>query len=297
MTANFPRRFAAIVLGVGVYFVPGVASAQIPVPFSTTYNCPEQSQATSGWVSCDGLKKGGDWQTLNGSKEQITTAANYPGGGGGRGQRHWVGQSSPNPNASGGIGFNFSSPVQEVWVRWYVRWQAGLKLGGNVAPIARNHKAIYFAGGLCGDGSGCYFDIQGGAWAFVIHGRSRPVASGWDGMFGTSWNMPSDGRWIMMEIHMKQSTNGLANGIAQWWVDGRLVLDERNHVMTGGFHGFLFPSNAQYTTVNGSCCDMYEDLDDVEVRTTGPIGPVNGGGSSSSSSVPPTSPVNLRIVP
>jgi len=291
MKDNFRR--IAIILGLGVCFGPGVASAQITMPFSTTYNCPEQSEGSAGWVVCDGIKPGGAWTTRNGSGEQITSAANYPGGGGGGGQRHWIGNSSAYTNNSGGVVYSFSSPVPEVYVRWYVRWQAGLKLGGDTAPIARNHKIIYFAGGLCGNGSGCYFDIQGSSWAFIVNGLPYRAGKGWDGMFGGGLNAPSDGRWMMMEIHLKNSTGGQNNGIAQWWVDGQLVLDQRNLDMTGGYHGFYLPSNHQFTTVNGACCDMYEDLDDVAIRTTGPIWPVSGGASSSA----PIAPVNLRIVP
>jgi len=297
MNVKIPTNFVAIAFGFGMCLAPAAASAQVSLPFSTTYNCPEQSQDTSGWVSCDGLSKGGDWQTRNSSAEQITAAANYPGGGGGRGQRHWFGQSHADPNNSGGVSYSFSQQVQEVYVRWYVRWQAGAKLGGDTQPIARNHKIIYFAGGNCGYASGCYFDIQGSHFAFVINGRSQLVGTGWDGMFGGS-NAPSDGRWIMMEIHMKNETNGANNGIAQWWIDGQLVLDQRNLDFAGstGFWGFTFPSNHQFTTVGGDCCDMFEDLDDVAIRTTGPIGPVTGGGSGSASAAP-TAPANLRIVP
>jgi hypothetical protein len=284
-------------LGFGVCMMPGTASAQINLPFSSTYDCPEQSQDTSGWVSCDGQGKGGDWQTSNSSAEQITAAANYPGGGGGRGQRHWIGQSSPGPNNSGGVNYSFAQQVQEVWIRFYVRWERGLKLGGNTQPIARNHKIVYFAGGNCGYPSGCYFDIGGGHFAFVVNGRSTLVGSGWDGMFNGS-DAPSDGRWMMMEFHMKNETGSQNNGIAQWWIDGQLVLDQRNLDFAGstGFWGFILPSNHQFTTVNGACCDMYEDIDDIAIRTTGPIGPVSGG-SSGSSGLTPTAPVNLRIVP
>jgi hypothetical protein len=298
MNVNIATRLAVIALGFGACLVPSTASAQITLPFSTTYDCPEQSQDTPGWVTCDGQSKGGDWQTQNSSAEQITAAANYPGGGGGRGHRHWFGQSHATTNNSGGVSYSFTQQVQEVYVRWYVRWQAGTKLGGDTQPIARNHKVIYFAGGNCGYPSGCYWDIGGDHFAFVVNGRSKFFGAGWDGMFGGSYNAPSDGRWIMMEIHMKNETGGLNNGVAQWWVDGKLVVDQHDIDFAGstGFWGFILPSNHQFTTVQGDCCDMFEDFDDVAIRTTGPIGPVAGGGSSSSGSAP-TAPVNLRIVP
>jgi len=281
-------RFVGIVLGLGLCFLPAYAFA-VSLPFSTTYDCSEQAQGSPGWVNCDGLSSAGAWTTSNGSVEQITSAANYPGGGGGRGQRHWIGQSSGNTNGSGSVSFGFPE-VQEIYVQWYVRWQAGLKLGGNTPPIARAHKVIYFAGGGCGSGvAGCYFDVQGSVFGFILAGTPYHAGTGWDGMFGGS-NAPSDGRWILMEVHLKNSTGGLNNGIAQWWVDGVLRLNFSNVDMKGstGFSSFSLPENHQFTTVGGACCDMFEDIDDVAIRTTGPIGPIGG-------TFPPP-PANLRIV-
>jgi hypothetical protein len=295
MNASFGRYAGyagtVLVVGLALRIVP-VYAAGITLPFATTYSCAEQAQGSPGWVTCDGIFSNGDWTTSNGSREQITSAANYPGGAGGRGQRHWIGQSSGNTNGSGGVWYRFA-PVQEVYVRWYVRWQAGLKLGGNAQPIARNHKIVYFSGGGCGQPGGCYFDIQGNNFGFIVNGYDYHGGTGWDGMFRGS-NAPSDGRWIVMEIRLKNSTGGLPNGIAQWWVDGVLQLNATNVDMKGstGFAEFEFPNNHQFTTVAGGCCDMYEDLDDVAIRTTGPIGPLGG----TLPPTPPAPPTNLQII-
>jgi len=290
--ARFVGPVLVLVLGLSLCFLPAYA-ATANLPFSTTYNCAEQAQGTLGWVNCDGISSAGAWTTSNGSVEQITTAANYPGGGGGRGQRHWIGQSSGNTNGSGGLRFSVSE-VQEIYVRWYVRWQAGLKLGGNTQPIVRAHKMIYFAGGGCGSGvAGCYFDVQGNFFGFILAGTPYHAGTGWDGMFRGGSNAPSDGRWILMEVHLKNSTGGLSNGIAQWWVDGVLQLNFTNVDMKGstGFSDFHLPENHQFTTVSGACCDMFEDFDDVAIRTAGPIGPLG-----STPPPPPAAPRNVRIV-
>ena len=282
-------RFVGIVLGFGLCFSPAYA---VTLPFSSTYDCAEQAEGSQGWVTCDGIGPYGGWTTANGNGEQITSAANNPGGGGGRGQRHWIGQSSGNTNGSGSTGFSFPR-VQEIYVRWYVRWQAGLRLGGDTPPgSTRNHKVIYFTGSGCGTSTqGCYFDLKGGSFAFVQSGFPYDQGTGWDGLFGGSgYSTQSDGRWIMFEIHLKIATGGQNNGVAQWWVDGVLKLDVNNVNFSGsnGFTGFTLPENAQFTTVGGACCDMYEDIDDVAISTTGPIGPV--GGTS-----PISAPTNLRV--
>ena len=71
---------------------------------------------------------------------------------------------------------------------------------------------------------------------------------------------------------------------------GVLRLDESNvdfRSPYGGFGGFVIPSNGLFATVGG--LDMYEDIDDVKIQTTGPIGCI---GSESSA---PVAPTNLRV--
>ena len=81
--------------------LPNIASAAINLPWSTTYNCPDWAQSNGLYnVNCDGLTGFGDWTCNNGDgtirEEQITAAANYPSGGGGKGQRHWLGDGVNN---------------------------------------------------------------------------------------------------------------------------------------------------------------------------------------------------------
>jgi hypothetical protein len=99
----------------------------------------------------------------------------------------------------------------------------------------------------------------------------------------------------MFELHLGNETGGLNNGVVQLWVDGVLQLDFHDIDFKGsdGFTSFTLPSNHQFTTVNGAALDMYEDIDDLAIRTTGPIGPL----ASVPDSNPPTRPSNLRILP
>lgn len=251
------------------------AYATITLPFSTTYDCAEQDQSTVGWVNCDGLAKNGDWTTSNGSKEQITTAANYSGGGGGRGQRHWIGDSgpigpTPSSNGSGSIRYSFA-PVSEIYIRYYVRFQQGLQL--HIQSQA--HKLIYTNLG--------YVDIKTSQFAFVNSGTGQSYTNsntyGWNDLFAGQPNCSSicdaDGQWHWFEMHLK---TGNGNGVAQVWIDGALILNRSDVTISTSltFDSFAIPENAGATTVNAQ--DMTEDIDDVAVRTTGPIGPLSGGG-------------------
>ncbi|MFZ5468698.1 MAG: MYXO-CTERM sorting domain-containing protein [Myxococcota bacterium] len=242
----------------------------ISLPFSTTYDCAEQ-QAYTPSLSCDGLSWYGAWTTQAGANEQVTSAANYPDGGGGRGQRHWIGNGL-NQN-SGSILYDFPA-TNEVYVRWYVRWQPGLATTSG----SSGQKVLYFAGNGCGNGGGCYFDIQGAALRTVVAGRPYTTTTyGWNALNGGVNS--STGAWSCFEIHVKSETAPDAgNGVAQWWIDGTLRHDHRT-VSFGnsatGFNFFILPENANVVTVSGQ--DMYNDIDDVIVQTTGPIGCIVAG--------------------
>ncbi len=78
--------------------------------------------------------------TTPGPYEEVYAAANYPGGIGGRGQRHYLGiikccdavhtQGGP-ANASGGLLIDFDYPgPSELWARMYIRYENGFRFGG-----------------------------------------------------------------------------------------------------------------------------------------------------------------------
>ena len=112
MRKFLPSIFIVLVLGWNVLFAPA-ADAAVPLPWSTTYNCPDwtQSDGLNGVVQCDGLTGEGGWTCDNGDgtvrEEHITVLANYPGGGGGKGQRHWLGDGINN--ISGGMRISLTS--------------------------------------------------------------------------------------------------------------------------------------------------------------------------------------------
>jgi hypothetical protein len=265
--AQISRKLKVIV-GAASASNPGIGNL-----FNTTYNCAVD---TTYPVACgSGVASYGSWTTSNGNPEQIVLAANYSLGAGSNGQRHWNGQASGNTNGSGGIAISGFGTQQELYIRWYVRWESGVKLGGDTAPILREHKIVYFVGSACGNGAGgCYWNIRASSFDFAVAGNPYSgTGGGWDGaqMFNAS-NASSDGRWIRMEVHMVNETGGLNNGVAQWWIDGVLVLNHTDiDFNSTGFDSFVIPENGQFTVANPAV-DMYEDFDDIAVGTVGPIG-------------------------
>src|SRR4030066_420726 len=119
--------FIVLVLGWGVLFAPA-AQAVVTLPWSTTYNCPDWTQS-DGVPSCDGLLDYGGWTCDNGDgtreEEQITIAANYPSGGGGKGQRSWDGDGINNN--SGATRLPLTNPQPELWIRFYMRYPLGFR--------------------------------------------------------------------------------------------------------------------------------------------------------------------------
>src|SRR3972149_10751908 len=96
-----------ILLIIACLLVPGIAMAAFTLPWTTTFNCADWPNY-SATLNCDGIGKGlADSITYGQTTywEQVTADANYPGGGGGKGQRHWMGDGNyPNTApATGGM--------------------------------------------------------------------------------------------------------------------------------------------------------------------------------------------------
>lgn len=257
-------------------FVSTSAYASVTLPFSTTYDCVEQQQADGTWVTCDGMSSYGGWTAANGGKEQITTAANYSGGGGGRGQRHWI-SNGTNSN-SGSVVTSFTNPSTEIYIRWYVRFQSGLDLGSAGSP----HKLLYW-NDCTGNAGGCYFAINDTTVRLSVAGANYDNGGTWgwqDWMGGTT----ADGNWHWIELHVHR-VSGSGNDVVEAWFDGTKRLDRSNVTFNGnagGFDGAIIPENGAFV-VSPTNIDMYEDIDDLAIQTTGPIGALSGGGGGGSS--------------
>ena len=259
---------------------PAGAASPVSLPWSTTFNCPEWTQSdgiSEATVNCDSMKGRLDtaWcddgnGTLHG--EQITSVANHAAGGGGRGQRHWRGYeaSSVPSNSSGGISISFATAQPEIWVRWYMRYQAGFKWSSILED-----KIIYFD--VLSRQTSVIVAWQDFAYSKILAqsaGSRTFLSAKGKGWTGTMKGEASDGLWHLYEVHLKMDTDG-ANGEAHMWIDGvqaisKTGIDWGSHP---GWSYILFGSNSRYP--NNPAC-FAADYDDIAVSNTGYIGPLSG---------------------
>lgn len=265
--------------------LPQMSRAQsVPLIFHTTFDIPAWTQG--GGLNPDppgdGINHRGDWTSSSGSVDEITVAANNPLGSG-KGFRHYRGNGSNN--GGGGLDITLPFPVTEVWVRLYMRYQAGMAwLDG--APYYT--KDNYWGG--CG--SGCIiFGIQGSS----INGRSWGINynNGVNYPSSMSWAMSQggptgDGKWHAYEYHVKKAG---PNSVLELWVDGVRYLHKTGiDLGTTPMYGFGLGENQ--TNVTGCNPDCYTDYDDIAISTTGYIGPIGGAPPSTM-----PAPQRLRFQP
>jgi len=210
---------------------------------------------------------GGGWTCSGAAPDAITSAANFSGGAGGRGFRHFEGDGT-NVNG-GGIIFNFITRRTEFYVRWYMRYQSGF-----VWSNLNYDKLIYIDVGLGyiipgwdGDNNLRVYSSAGGG---IV---SRAINKGWAYSMG---GVSSDGNFHLHELHIKTDTDG-TDGVVQYWLDEELIIDDNDVDLgtnSGGWRRILFGSN-QKSPGNGGC--EFQDYDDIAIATTGPIGPIGAG--------------------
>ena len=282
MRKSLHSVFIVLAFGWGVLSAPA-AQAAVTLPWSTTYNCPESNQ--SQWfvdtpVNCDGLTRAGNWYPNGDTSkgEQITSLADYPGGGGG--QRHWIGDGVNN--TSGGTRIVFPR-TPEFWLRAYVRYERGFSWDPNDSI---NHKMFYpEIVNVPGRGNLWFaFGFVDNVFGMQSYGPNPKSSRTWTSIFG----QPSDESWHVLEWHMKVDTNG-ADGIAEGWVDGDLEF-RRTDIDFGTHSGWASVSIGENhrSPLNGRI--MYFDIDDIAIRTTGPIGPVGPPDTTA-----PAAPSNLSV--
>ncbi|MFZ3091180.1 MAG: heparin lyase I family protein [Nitrospirota bacterium] len=277
--------FTLIAIITNLYY-PDNSFSAVNLPWSSTYNCSDWTQSNGlSTVNCDGLRGEGGWTCDNGDgtvrEEQITAAANYPGGSGGKGQRHWLGDGVNN--LSGGLAASFQSSQSEIWVRWYMRYEQGFEWN----PYLMNQKILYFdptsfprliVGYYGQDRVWIYSYASGQGYPSVGNGWNTIMANGGTDVRG---NKTSDGQWHLWEFHVKMDTNG-SNGVLELWIDQVKVINVTNaNLGTTVLQYVLIGSNG-FTPGNGRC--MYVDFDDIIISGVAASTTVSSSGSSDSPS-------------
>lgn len=265
-------RFSIILALCLCFIYPSFGVAGIDLPWSTTYDCPDWNTYNDP-LDCDGLGKNGAWTCDQDGPhyEQITSNANYSSGDGGKGQRHWLGDSLND--CSGGTSISFNAPQSEFWIRWYMRFESGFQWSSY-----QGFKILYFYDDA-GHGNSYYMichapDVLDIYMQLGDHNTYAGDNCGWLTIYpgGTS-----DGSWNFFEVHLKLETPGQDNGVFQAWLNGNIVIDENTVNFGMANSGLLFKditigSNQKYPS-NGRC--MYVDYDDVAINNTEYIGPID----------------------
>ena len=263
---------------------PG-AQTQSGVVWQTTFNCGDWNQAmgladTDVCGASDGIRGHGAWATAgHPSGDEITTAANYAGGGGSHGFRHWRGDGFDNNG--GGIKIGLPAGYAELYIRFYMRYQAGFKWSGGNPDFT---KELYALGNTAPDWT---FGFHGGngIWGWTNGGSADTGTLGWSSIM----NGPaSDGNWHCYEYHIKRGTT-TSNGVKEYWVDNTRGLSMTNvdSGTTGTWNSFVIGSN-QNAPLNGT--EMYTDYDDFAVATSGRVG------CSGTPLQRPAAPTNVHVV-
>jgi hypothetical protein len=301
----------SLTLLVSVFF-PALTQATISLAYNLTYNCPPEDERSLGWPNSGGQCIGLELSTTGGDGfghyEAVTSLANYPGGGGSLGERHWIG---PGKNRhTNPIDFFFTSSQPELYIRWYVRYESGTRINpsGGINPATGDNEPLYQ--------KMLYFDSGGidhilymadSSWEVVNNGQN--IASGGSGWEGLTRNPPinsppsplADQTWHCLEYHYKV-VGGASNDIIQMWVDGVSQINRSNINFTlgnsSGMGRFGTTGNTQgMVGIPGSpgiggYRHIFEDIDDWSMSATTRIGCLSGSGSQ-----PPAAPANLRITP
>lgn len=212
----------------------------------------------------------------------ILTAANYPGGGGGKGFRFWQGNASSGVNDnSGAMGIDLLGSYTELWIRFYMRYQAGMMWENGNNPVY--DKCLDFN---LGSPERWIFGHQGGAWGIFYGASAQGGSVNWNDLMGGS---ASDGLFHCFEIHIKHGA--FPNGIGEVWVDNVLTLSHSppDSITSAGWRtgstaGLVLGDNqaavgdatGKPVSAGGVPTDWYRDMDDFAFSATGRIGPLNG---------------------
>lgn len=241
------------------------ADAAVTLPWTTTYNCGDWTRTANGLynVNCDSLKGAGAWDCTNSDstteEEQITSAANNPGGDGGSGQRHWEGPGVNNN--SGGLAVDFLNTQSDLRIRWYMKFAAGFAWNALYYD-----KLLYIHTDLNGTD---VIPIWYGSNKFSVYAQSGGghyfcSDCGWNHVMGSS---TSDDQWHAYELHIVMDTNG-SNGVVEFWIDSIKVID-RSDADLGTRPGWTsFGIGINQKDPAGSICRAV-DFDDFKVTSGG----------------------------
>jgi len=245
----------------------------VGLPWETSYDCEEWEHG-QGEINCqddeNALAIALNYQGTNcaAEPEAITASSNYPlGNPDSLGQRHCQGDGGGDNN--GGLRVDLDAPQDELWIRWYMRYEQGYHWDGDHTPPPGllYDKWLYINSGEPDAIIPEWNDWHGTTIACANGYRSRSWIYGWDDVMvnGTTidGHKASDGAWHSYEIHIKMDTDG-TDGLAYMWIDGNLRMSDTgaDFGSTPGWFKVFFGSNQAYAD-NGK--PMSVDFDDLKI--------------------------------
>ena len=133
---------------------------------------------------------------------------------------------------SGGLILRFPRILQEYWLRFYIYYPEEMAWG-----VAQGWKTIYFDNE--GSNAGWYFGLPLFPDSASFYFQTNETRVGEHNGYGNDWLESNQrqgfGRWIPVEIHFKNDTDG-TDGVVQVWIDDVLVTDVHDHDF--GHYGF-----------------------------------------------------------
>lgn len=289
-----------------IFLCPAIVMAAVSLPYSESFtSCGADTTYAADSSVCGTQMYNNVVASCGGAPylEGVVAAANYPGGGGGRGWRHYNCGSSVN---TGYLSFDLApvgSGLPEVWVRWYMRYEPNMFSSFGWIKIFRANDLSPNNFWMDIRSTDAFVQTMGGTATPGDSDTIDPLCS------ACGWAMLQDGSWHSYEFHFKDQTGtATSDGTLDFWVDGinQFHTDQMNFSSSGakGTRRIQFFSNMSATVGLGR--PGYNDIDDVAAATpaTGSfvqdaqgramIGPIGWGGSPPTPKTP-KAPTGLTI--
>jgi len=247
--------------------------------WSTTFNCNDWARPSDGPdTGCDGISR--DLDGASGYVSSITSAANYPGGAGGKGFSWQIG-NGPGDSATSPTSANLAlswGGSNHVWIRWYVRIPQGLDISYGSRCI-QGWKVLYVWSPSRNADQSLYIDANYQGVGMTLYDRTSR-ANGQYGFSDAIGSNTSDGSWVAVEMEFD-----IPNRTWRYWfyednVDSptpKFQSSSINYPMSS--IGFIsIPDNIR----SSACPNVPQSLyfDDITISTTGRIGPASGSGGT-----------------
>lgn len=254
-------------------------SATLESGITRTCHATNQKTPPSGWDdteicgSGDNITAHGGFVTLaHPNGDELTLSANFTGGAGGLGFRHWV--ADQHDNNGGGIKLkvgasNGGTPPGNFYLRFYIRYMAGWTWGDVHAPDPDYSKDLY---GLFTTGTFPNFTLGYHADHFWVWngpgcGSQTLCSASNTGWATTQGAATGDGLFHCRQLHI-DNTGGVGAAVVQLIDDGvtKISVTNGDFGSTGGLDELVIGSNLDWP-LNGAG-EGSMDYDDFAISVT-----------------------------